>query len=137
MWTTISYLTLPATALALPIGASLERLQSQAMHEALGRADRGHFACAGADDHIACLGARLLRPYLSGPDTDADADLHTNLDAVSDTGAGSVALAHPFAFSVAVTFTKSISDPDIDTKPDADANPDANPDPDANHHRRR
>jgi hypothetical protein len=103
----------------------------------IGRADRGHFACAGADDHIARLGARLLRPYLSGPDTDADtdadADLHTNLDAVSDTGAGRVALAHPFAFSVAVTFTKSISDSDIDTKPDAD--PNANPD--ANHYRRR
>ena len=78
------------------------------------------------------------RPYLSGPDTDAEApSLHTNLDAVSDAGAGSVALAHPFAFSVAVTFTKSISDPDIDTKPDAGAHPDANPDPDANHHRRR
>ena len=35
-WTTISYLTLPAIALALPIAASLERLQSQAMQEALG-----------------------------------------------------------------------------------------------------
>ena len=34
-WTTISYLALPAIALALPIAASLERLQSQAMHEAL------------------------------------------------------------------------------------------------------
>ena len=34
-WTTLTYLVLPATALALPIAASLERLQSQAMHEAL------------------------------------------------------------------------------------------------------
>jgi peptide/nickel transport system permease protein len=34
-WTTITYLAMPATALALPIAASLERLQSQAMHEAL------------------------------------------------------------------------------------------------------
>jgi peptide/nickel transport system permease protein len=36
MWTTIHYLVLPAIALALPIAASLERLQSQAMHDALG-----------------------------------------------------------------------------------------------------
>ena len=35
-WTTIRYLVLPAIALALPIAASLERLQSQAMHDALG-----------------------------------------------------------------------------------------------------
>lgn len=35
-WTTLTYLVLPAIALALPIAASLERLQSQAMHEALG-----------------------------------------------------------------------------------------------------
>lgn len=35
VWTTLTYLVLPATALALPIAASLERLQSQAMHEAL------------------------------------------------------------------------------------------------------
>ncbi len=34
-WTTIHYLVLPAVALALPIAASLERLQSQAMHDAL------------------------------------------------------------------------------------------------------
>ena len=34
-WTTLTYLVLPAIALALPIAASLERLQSQAMHEAL------------------------------------------------------------------------------------------------------
>lgn len=34
--TIINYLTLPAIALALPIAASLERLQSQAIHEALG-----------------------------------------------------------------------------------------------------
>ena len=34
-WTTLTYLVLPATALALPIAATLERLQSQAMHEAL------------------------------------------------------------------------------------------------------
>jgi peptide/nickel transport system permease protein len=36
VWTTIHYLVLPAVALALPIAASLERLQSQAMHDALG-----------------------------------------------------------------------------------------------------
>ena len=35
VWTTIHYLVLPAIALALPIAASLERLQSQAMHDAL------------------------------------------------------------------------------------------------------
>ena len=35
VWTTIRYLALPAIALALPIAASLERLQSQAMHDAL------------------------------------------------------------------------------------------------------
>jgi peptide/nickel transport system permease protein len=34
-WTTMHYLVLPATALALPIAATLERLQSQAMHDAL------------------------------------------------------------------------------------------------------
>jgi peptide/nickel transport system permease protein len=34
-WTTIHYLVLPSIALALPIAASLERLQSQAMHDAL------------------------------------------------------------------------------------------------------
>jgi peptide/nickel transport system permease protein len=35
VWTSLHYLTLPAIALALPIAASLERLQSQAMEEAL------------------------------------------------------------------------------------------------------
>jgi peptide/nickel transport system permease protein len=35
VWTTIRYLTLPAIALALPIAATLERLQSQAMQDAL------------------------------------------------------------------------------------------------------
>ena len=35
-WTPMRYLALPAIALALPIAASLERLQSQAMHDALG-----------------------------------------------------------------------------------------------------
>jgi peptide/nickel transport system permease protein len=34
-WTMMRYLVLPATALALPIAASLERLQSQAMQDAL------------------------------------------------------------------------------------------------------
>jgi peptide/nickel transport system permease protein len=35
IWTTVRYLTLPAIALALPIAATLERLQSQAMEDAL------------------------------------------------------------------------------------------------------
>jgi peptide/nickel transport system permease protein len=34
-WTMARYLAMPAIALALPIAASLERLQSQAMHDAL------------------------------------------------------------------------------------------------------
>jgi peptide/nickel transport system permease protein len=36
IWTTMNYLVLPAIALALPIAATLERLQSQAMEDALG-----------------------------------------------------------------------------------------------------
>ena len=36
VWTSLRYLALPAIALALPIAGTLERLQSQAMHDALG-----------------------------------------------------------------------------------------------------
>ena len=35
LWTTVRFLALPSIALALPIAASLERLQSQALHDAL------------------------------------------------------------------------------------------------------